>query len=388
MDIEGFRDNDNSSHPGNRWQYLYGLNLVYPNQPGMESIRDGQDIDEIVFCPGFVFHKVDTGTLPSFEKLEEIIKFRKEEAPRIYRYFSKMTYAIEIDELVLANFIDHQRLKGEKYTQSNERTRMLRDGVSIQIFHLIKLQTPYFFNPIVSNLPLHVEQDSDSVMIDLIHEYSPTNQIDEPAIITGDELHWVARRMGVYGYFDQMDCVKNRDKLCRAFDTICNSIGIEDSRLRILNYWMAIETLLGFGDNLTVRLKQAIPLIENCNLTYDYTLDGKPYFSVQNLPDLDSGRLERQKEIEKLYRKRGKIAHGQFQSPYENQSSVDEWKKYHNEVSSIEEDSRIVLRNLIEGILSLGRIPSKGDYEQATVEGMLLRADHEECVKNSFNVPY
>jgi hypothetical protein len=266
---------------------------------------------------------------------------------------------------------------------------MFRDGISLQIFHLIKLQAPYFFNPIISNLPLHFEQEDDTVIVDLIQEYNPTNQIDEDTIITGEVLDWMARFMYPYGYFDQIDCLKNRDKLSRAFDSITNSIGIEDPRLRILNYWMGIESLLGFGDNLTVRMKQCIPLIENCNRYYFHTHgDAIPYYSGEYHDKLQKHRSKRQEEIMNLYLKRGKITHGQYPSPYEHQSSEKEAEKYYNEISAIEEGTRIILMNLIIGILALGRIPSKKELEEATIDGMFYRKDHDKCVENASNFDY
>ena len=146
---------------------------------------------------------------------------------------------------------------------------------------------------------------------------------------------------------------------------------------------MSIETLLGFGSELTTKLKQSIPLIENCMAYYRMTQHQGLIFDNREFDSLKERRHSRQEEIKKLYRERGKIVHGQSGSPYESQYDYEKWAKFHEKMSNIESESRQVLRNLILGILALGRIPTPKELEKAVIDGFLLRTNHDQMMADA-----
>ena len=228
----------------------------------------------------------------------------------------------------------------------------------------------------------YIQSFPGSVIIDLVQEYTQPALIQEPTTFSDDDIKWVANHWTHYAMFDKIANKKQRDRLERAFDGINLSLSIIDSRLRIMNYWMSVETLLKYGGALTEKMKQAIPLIENCSKYYFCNQEGI-ILNESVIPKLKEGRFERQEEIKKLYQDRGKIAHGQFESPFEHQGDSHQWEKYYQEMLDIENRTMKILSNLICGILSLGKIPTHDEIGKGLIDGYLKRKNHEKYKQES-----
>ena len=84
------REEDASSFPGNRWFYMYGIDFF---------IVDEEIPEKFTFMPGVYLHRVNADDFPDFDTLVKMLKFRKDEAKRIFRFFHpRLRYAIEVNE--------------------------------------------------------------------------------------------------------------------------------------------------------------------------------------------------------------------------------------------------------------------------------------------------
>ncbi len=355
------REEDATSFPGDRWFYLYGVDLFLINGEEREMFKLG---------PGIYIHRVNLNDLPNYDALVRMMRFRKNEAKRIFRFFhQRLRFVIEVKEQEI--FSEYMGQDPEEFV-SNEFSRKIRDGLPRVVMNLLKLKNPYFFTPISSSVPVHQEHKENTAVIDLIDEFSTTSKIQTPTIFSNQDLEMINHLFDYYHRFDIHADVKQQERLERAFDTINTSMSIVDARLRVLNYWMGIESLLNLGGGLNIRIPQAVALLSDCALYYLCTSKGV-IFDKDAIATCNADRFERQEMVKKIYLKRGKITHGQFDSSFEHQHSSEEWAKYDEEITHIEERSFTFLSAVILGIISLGHIPVQKEFEKATVDGFLQR---------------
>jgi len=355
------REEDATSFPGDRWFYFYGIDYF---------VIEKNISDHFQFMPGVYIHRVEINDYPDYDTLVKMVKFRKGDAKRIFRYFhERLSYVIEVKEQQL--YSAYTRSDPANF-ESSEISRKIRDGLPRVMANLLKLSNPYFFLPISSSVPLHHNHGENEAIIDLVDEFSTTSKIQKPTIFTNSHLELVAHLFDYYHRFDTHADMKQQERLEAAFDTINSSMSIIDARLRVLNYWMGIETLLKFGGGFNVRIPQAVALLMDCPLYYICTSNGV-IFRQEARDTCNADRFERQEEVKEIYGKRGKITHGQYDSPFEHQGSSDEWNKYYQEIERIEDLSFGFLSGIILGIISLGHIPDIKEFDKANVDGFLER---------------
>jgi len=349
------REEDATSFSGDRWFYLYGIDYLP---------------DKYQFMPGVYLHRVDVNDYPDYDTLVKMMKFRKNEAKRIFRFFhQRLSYVIEVKEQQLHSA--YTRSDSGNFV-SSDFSRQIRDGLPRIMINLLKLSNPCFFTPISSSVPLHRSHEENEAIIDLVDEFSTTAKIQKPTIFSNRHLELIAHLFDYYHRFDFHADVKQQKRLERAFDSINTSMSIVDARLRVLNYWMGIETLLKFGGGFHVRIPQAVALLMDCPLYYICTKNGV-IFNQEARDTCNADRFERQEEVKEIYSKRGKITHGQYPSPFEHQHDSDEWNKYYQEIERIEDLSFGFLSGIILGIISLGHIPDIKEFDKANVGGFLER---------------
>ena len=362
------REEDATSFPGNRWFYTYGIDFF---------IIDEEIPEKFTFMPGVYFHRVNTDNFPDFDTLVKMLKFRKNEAKRIFRYFHpRLCYVIEVNEREL--YSAYVREEAMNF-QSTELSRKIRDGLPRVVMNLLKLCNPFFFTPLSSTVPLH-EPLENEVIVDLVDEFSPTAKIQKRTVFTGQHLEMIAHLFQYYHRFDVHADTKQQQRLERAFDVIHSSMSIIDARLRVLNYWMGIETLLKVEGGFNVRIPQAVALLMDCPLYYLCTSEGV-IFNEEARKKCNEDRFDRQEQVKKIYLKRGKITHGQYDSPFEYQHSSEKWVKYQKEIEHIEDETFKFLSGIILGIISLGHIPKLKEFDKANVEGFLVRKNLEKVRK-------
>ena len=355
------REEDATSFPGDRWFYLYGVDLFFINGEEREMFKLG---------PGIYIHRVDINDLPNYNELVSMLRFRKNEAKRIFRFFhQRLRYVIEVKEQEI--FSEYMRKDPDDFV-SDELSRKIRDSLPRQVMNLLKLKNPYFFTPISSSVPLIKGHKENTAIIDLIDEFSTTSKIQTPTIFSNQDLEMINHLFEYYNRFDIHADVKQQARLERAFDAINTSMSIVDARLRILHYWMGIESLLNLGGGLNIRIPQAVTLLSDCSLYYLCTSKGV-IFDKDAIATCNENRFERQEMVKKIYLKRGKITHGQYDSPFEHQHSSEDSTKYYEEIAHIEEMSFTFLSAAILGIISLGHIPDQKEFEKANVDGFLER---------------
>lgn len=363
------REEDATSFSGNRWFYMYGIDFF---------IIDEEIPEKFTFMPGVYFHRVNTDDFPDFDTLVKMLKFRKNEAKRIFRYFHpRLCYVIEVNEKEL--YSAYLREDPINF-QSTELSRKIRDGLPRQVMNLLKLINPFFFTPLSSTLPLHECHLENEAIIDLVDEFSTTAKIQNGTVFTKQHLELIAHLFDYYHRFDTHADTKQQQRLERAFDTIHMSMSIIDPRLRVLNYWMGIETLLKVEGGFNVRIPQAVALLMDCPAYYLCTSEGV-IFDEETRKKCNEYRFERQEQVKKIYLKRGKITHGQYDSPFEHQHSSEEWVKYQKEIEHIEDETFRFLSGIILGIISLGHIPKLKEFDKANVDGFLVRKNLEKVRK-------